>query len=145
MMEDSRQSRVDIPTTQDSGVQSPPHLTTRLDDARWRLIVEHLPPLIRARAINGGRTRGFLEAVMWVATTQQPWARLPKDCGAWHSIYVRFTRWAQDGVWDQIITSLQTQGDVAEPLRRLVTAYLRASHPHRHRPFVQPLNGAVTD
>jgi transposase len=143
MMEDSRQSRVDTPAPHDSGMPAFRPLPARLDDVRWRLIVEHLPPLIRARAINGGRTRGFLEAVMWVATTQQPWSRLPRDFGAWHSIYVRFTRWAQDGVWDHIITSLQAQGDAAEPLRRLVISYLRASHLPRHRSAMRPPEGGL--
>lgn len=108
-------------------------IPVRLDDVRWRSIVDRLPPLIRARAVNGGRTRGFLESVIWVATTGQTWGKLPRECGEWHSVYVRFTRWAQDGVWEQIIHSLQHHPDIAEPLRLMVASYLRASHPHRHR------------
>ncbi len=101
-----------------------------LDDPRWQRIVASLPPLIRARAINNSRTRRFLEAVVWIAVTQQPWGRLETHCGAWHSIYVRFTRWAQDGIWDQVIASLQAYPDMALPLQQLVEAY-RASRPYR--------------
>ncbi len=101
----------------------------RLDEARWRAIVATLPPLVRARAVNGVRTRAFLEAVLWIAVTRQPWGRLPRAWGPWHSVYVRFTRWAQDGIWDEVIASLQSQVDIAEPLKRLVNDYRLSRHP----------------
>jgi transposase len=101
----------------------------QLDQARWDAIVATLPPLVRARAKNGVRTRAFLEAVLWIAITRQPWGRLPKAWGPWHSVYVRFTRWAQDGIWDEVIASMQSQADIAEPLRRLVSDYLLSRHP----------------
>lgn len=45
----------------------------QLDEARWDAVVATLPPLVRARARNGVRTRAFLEAVLWIAVTRQPW------------------------------------------------------------------------
>jgi|APEBP8051072433_1049376.scaffolds.fasta_scaffold03025_1 hypothetical protein len=101
----------------------------QLDQARWDAIVAILPPLVRARAMNGVRTRAFMEAVLWIAVTRQPWGRLPSAWGPWHSIYVRFTRWAQDGIWDEVIASLQSHADIADPLRRLVSDYLLSHHP----------------
>jgi len=101
----------------------------RLDDARWEAILATLPPLVRARAMNGERTRVFLEAVLWVAVTRHPWGRLPLEWGPWHSIYVRFTRWAQEGIWDEVIASLHARADIAEPLRQLVSTYLLSRHP----------------
>lgn len=101
----------------------------RLDDARWEAILATLPPLVRARAMNGERTRVFLEAVLWVAVTRHPWGRLPLEWGPWHSIYVRFTRWAQEGIWDEVIASLHARSDIAEPLRQLVSTYLLSRHP----------------
>nr|WP_298129684.1 transposase [uncultured Pseudoxanthomonas sp.] len=101
----------------------------QLDQARWDAIVATLPPLVRARAVNGERTRAFLEAVLWVAVTRQPWGRLPRMWGPWHSVYVRFTRWAQDGIWDEVIASLHAHADIADPLQRLVATYLDSRHP----------------
>jgi transposase len=106
-----------------------PDAALHLDQARWDAIVATLPPLVRARAVNGVRTRAFLEAVLWIAVTRQPWGRLPRACGPWHSVYVRFTRWAQDGIWEEVIASLQSHADIAEPLRRLVSDYLLSRHP----------------
>lgn len=101
----------------------------QLDEMRWSAIVAALPPLVRARALNGVRTRSFLEGVLWVAVTQQPWGRLPKACGPWHSVYVRFTRWTHEGIWDVVIASLNLHPDIADPLRRLVSAYRNSNHP----------------
>lgn len=101
----------------------------QLDEMRWSAIVAALPPLVRARALNGVRTRSFLEGVLWVAVTQQPWGRLPKACGPWHSVYVRFTRWTHEGIWDVVIASLESHPDVADALRRLVSAYRNSNHP----------------
>ena len=101
----------------------------QLDQARWDAIVATLPPLVRARAVNGERTRAFLEAVLWVAVTRQPWGRLPRMWGPWHSVYVRFTRWAQEGIWDEVIASLRAHADIADPLQRLVATYLDSRHP----------------
>ncbi|PZQ32010.1 MAG: hypothetical protein DI562_04365 [Stenotrophomonas acidaminiphila] len=103
--------------------------TLQLDEARWSAVVATLPPLVRARACNGVRTRAFLEAVLWIAMTRQPWGRLPKAWGPWHSVYVRFTRWAQSGLWDEVIASLHAHADVADPLRRLVSDYQLSRHP----------------
>lgn len=103
----------------------------RLDDAGWQAVASALPSLIRTRARNNVRTRLFLEAVIWIAVTGQRWNRLPPAWGAWHSNYVRFTRWAQDGVWDPVIASLHGHPDIAAPLGRLVASYLRACHPPR--------------
>ena len=101
----------------------------QLDEARWDAVVAILPPLVRARAVNGVRTRAFLEAVLWIAVTRQPWGRLPRAWGPWHSVYVRFTRWAQDGIWDDVIASLHSHADIAEPLKQLVSDYLLSRHP----------------
>lgn len=112
-----------------SGYASGAATAVRLDDAKWRTIVAKLPPLVRSRALNGRRTRAFLEAVLWVAVTRQPWGRLPAACGPWHSVYVRFTRWAQEGIWEEVIAAMQPHDDIAGPLRQLVDAYLRSRHP----------------
>lgn len=101
-----------------------------LDDLHWQYVVDSLPPLIRVRALNNSRTRRFLEAVLWIAITRQPWGRLEAHCGTWHSIYVRFTRWSHEGIWDQVMASLQAHPDLALPLQHLVGAY-RASRPYR--------------
>jgi transposase len=40
---------------------------------------------------------------MWIMRTGAPWRYLPSDYGKWNSVYVRFRRWAETGVWDAIL------------------------------------------
>ena len=71
-----------------------------LDDDEWSAVLAALPALVSARARNGERTRAFVDAVLWIAATGRPWVRLSSSAGPWHSVYVRFTRWAHEGLWD---------------------------------------------
>jgi transposase len=109
-----------------------------LDDARWRLVAECLPPLVRARARNGERTRAFLEAVLWVAMHRAPWGYLPPDYGAWHTVYVRFTRWVHEGIWDQVLQALNAHPDLAEPIRWLLAGYRATRYPVRSPRDIHP-------
>ena len=102
-----------------------------LDDARWRLVADRLPPLVRARARNGERTRIFLEGVLWVAINRAPWGYLPSEYGAWHTVYVRFTRWVHEGIWEDMLKALAPHPDLAEPLRWLLAGYRATRYPTR--------------
>lgn len=76
-----------------------------LDDDEWRAVLAALPALVSARARNGERTRAFVDAVLWIAATGRPWVQLSSSAGPWHSVYVRFTRWAHEGLWDKVIVA----------------------------------------
>jgi transposase len=97
-----------------------------LDDDEWRAVLAALPALVSARARNGERTRAFVDAVLWIAATGRPWVQLSSSAGPWHSVYVRFTRWAHEGLWDKVIVALDARSQKAGLLRRLVATYLRS-------------------
>src|SRR5262245_17988441 len=48
----------------------------------------------------------FVEAVLWIARTGSPWRELPSIFGKWNSVFVRFNRWSQGGVWQRIFAAL---------------------------------------
>ena len=51
--------------------------------------------------------REFVEAVLYLARTGLPWRDLPPEFGAWSAVYMRFRRWEQAGVWQQLWDVLQ--------------------------------------
>ena len=77
--------------------------------------------MIRTAADN----RRFVEAVLWIARTGATWRDLPEDFGPWNSVYVRFRRWAEDGVWERVLAP-------PHPSRASVIAYDKHLYKERH-------------
>ena len=46
----------------------------------------------------------FVLAVRWLRRTSAPGPNLPPHLGQWHRVYVRFARWRDKGVLEQITT-----------------------------------------
>jgi transposase len=77
-----------------------------LSKAQWERIAPELPGKVGYPGRNGDDNRLFVEGVLWVARTGAPWRDLPEEFGKWYTIYTRFWRWAQKGVWERIFKRL---------------------------------------
>ena len=76
---------------------------TLLNDEQWRTIEPHIPANENSpgrKAIGGNRR--FLEAILFLIRTGIPWRDLPRHFGHWNSIYKRFARLAETGVWETV-------------------------------------------
>jgi len=89
-------------------------LRLMLRDDQW----ERIAPLLRGKAGDRGRSgvdnRRFVEAVFWIARTGSPWRDLPIEFGKWNSIYIRFARWSNKNVWQNIFAVLREDADIEE-------------------------------
>lgn len=91
----------------------------RLSDSLWERVSAVLPGRV-GKLARSGNGRAFLEAVLWVADNQMSWLDIPKEFGDSHAVYIRFARWAHDGVWPRVIDALQELPGVNVRLSALV-------------------------
>lgn len=73
-----------------------------ISDRSWSLIEPLLPGTTRDRGVTAKDNRLFLEAVLWRVRVGGPWRDLPPGFGEWNSVFRRFRRWAQRGVFQRI-------------------------------------------
>jgi transposase len=82
-----------------------------LSDEQYKRIA----PILPGKPGDPGRTatdnRLFIEAVLWIVRTGAPWRDLPKVFGCWNTVFRRFRRWAENGVFDKIFKSLSGDPD----------------------------------
>jgi transposase len=83
-----------------------------LSDAQWTRLAPLLPPQTRSgRGRPAKDHRTIIDAILWRLATGAPWRDLPERFGSWRTVYSRFRRWQQAGVWDQVLATLQAEAD----------------------------------
>ena len=82
-----------------------------INDRSWAIIELMVPGTKRDRGVTAKDTRLFLEAVLWRVRVGGPWRDLPPGFGAWNSVFRRFRRWAQRGVFKRIFEAVADDPD----------------------------------
>jgi transposase len=85
-----------------------------LRDDQWDRICHLLPGKNGDRGSTGQDNRLFVEAVLWMARAGAPWRDLPPEFGLWNSVYKRFARWQENGVWERVFAVLAEEADFEE-------------------------------
>ncbi len=81
-----------------------------LSDAEWTVIGPLLPSERGRWARPAQDNRLFLNGMLHVLRVGCPWRDMHERYGKWNSIYVRFRRWAEQGVWDALLETLVELG-----------------------------------
>ena len=84
---------------------------TRLLDDQWLQVFTLLNLHPQVRVGSPDRCRAFIEAVLWILRTGSQWRLLPEERGHWNSVFKRYSRWCERGVWSSIHEFLVEQSD----------------------------------
>ena len=77
-----------------------------LTNEQWDRIRNLLPGKDGDPGRTGKNNRLFVDAVLFVLKTGTPWRDLPVRFGKWNSVWRRFDRWCENGIWEKIVKEL---------------------------------------
>ena len=77
---------------------------------QWEVIGALLPAERGRKSRPAMDNRRFLNGMLHVLRVGCPWRDMHERYGKWNSVYVRFRRWAEQGVWDAILETLVDLG-----------------------------------
>ena len=87
---------------------------TKLLDEEWSMLLEKLKTIKGIYIGSEAGCRRFVEGVLWILRSGAQWRLLPAERGAWNSIFKRFSRWSQVGVWNYVHELLSQRADLQE-------------------------------
>ncbi len=95
-------------------------------DSQWQKILPFLKTCPNIYTGQENECRQFLEAVLWIARSGVQWWLLPVDYGNWNTIYKRFARWSQQGVFEKLFKFCASDRDLEHLL--IDSAIIRGMH-----------------
>jgi transposase len=96
-----------------------------LSDEQWRQIEPYLPRDVRGKKRVDDRR--VISGILHVLKSGCRWCDCPPEYGPPTTIYNRFVRWAERGVWEQLFRELALRG------RSLDTQMIDSMHVKAHR------------
>ena len=77
-----------------------------LSEAEWRLLKDLLPAERGRKSRPAHDNRPIVNGILWRIRTGAPWRDVPEKYGKWMTVYQRFRRWSESGVWEVVATTL---------------------------------------
>ena len=96
-----------------------------LNDDQWRQIEPHLPTDVRGK--DRVDDRRVISGILHVLKSGCRWCDCPPEYGPPTTIYNRFVRWAERGVWERLFRELAARGRSSE------TQMIDATYVKAHR------------
>ncbi len=82
---------------------------TDLTDAQWAVVAPLIPPPKPGGRPRRVEMRCVLNAMFYIDRTGCQWRMLPREYPNWKTVYWYFTRWQDNGTWEQITDALRRQ------------------------------------
>ena len=96
-----------------------------LSEGQWERIEPHLPTDVRG--VDRQDDRRVISGIVHVLKSGCRWCDCPPEYGPHTTIYNRFVRWAERGIWDNLFRHLAGRG------RSTATQMIDSTHVKAHR------------
>lgn len=99
----------------------------RLTNNQWTKIRTFLKEDLNAYiGKNEAECRRFVEGVLWLSRSGAQWRLLPTEYGKWNTVYKRFARWCDQGVWARMLDQFADDPDMENGM---IDATIVRAHP----------------
>ena len=83
-----------------------------------RKFEELIEPIIKEEKQKSGRPTKinnykFFCSILYVLRTGISWRDMPKEYGSWHTLYTRYKRWSESGLFWHLLNKLQAAKEIA--------------------------------
>ena len=100
----------------------------RISDEHWSVIAPFLPPEQGRNCRPAHDNRLVFAGMLWILRSGGAWRELPDKFGKWNSIYRRFRRWCEAGVFDDLLETLVDLGMTEEWRVQMVDSTVVRGH-----------------
>src|ERR1700716_4071060 len=90
-------------------------MLTKMTDTDWGIVVAAFRAARSRRGEKGRDDRKFLEALHYFSVHNITWRALPAEFGKWNSVWKRFWRLSQVGVFEALLANLAELSGAAHP------------------------------
>ncbi len=101
-------------------------MLTRMTDEDWTTVLEVFRACRLRRGAKGRDDRRFLEAIHFFAVHNVTWRALPEAFGNWNSVWKRFWRLSQAGVFEAFFDALASLSRTAHLVQMFDSTVVRA-------------------
>ena len=81
-----------------------------ISDENWQRIESLFPAYTTGRPPKLSN-RDALNAILWQTKTGVPWRDLPTAFGSWKTVYSRYRKWTDSGLFEQIFKLIRDDDD----------------------------------
>jgi transposase len=109
-------------------------VTRRFDltDGQWAMLEPLLPVGVKPGRPSKWTKRQLIDGIRWRVRVGAPWRDVPESYGSWQAVYGLFRRWQRAGIWQQIVTGLQSRADAAGLITWDVSVDSTIARAHQH-------------